>query len=88
MIWLLQQKILLRVFTACIEKIPHTPTDIAKVINNAKVSDHHALLPTEQITSYDLSSLPTAEYNICLCLPSDFVLQPARTMNIILMLLN
>lgn len=46
------------------EKIPHTPTDIAKVINNAKVSDHHALLPTEQITSYDLSSLPTAEYNI------------------------
>ena len=46
------------------EKIPHTPTDIAKVINNAKVSDHHALLPTEQITSYDLSSFPTAEYNI------------------------
>lgn len=46
------------------EKIPHTPTDVAKVINNAKVSDHHALLPTEQITSYDLSSLPTAEYNI------------------------
>ncbi len=46
------------------EKIPRTPTDIAKVINNAKVSDHHALLPTEQITSYDLSSLPTAEYNI------------------------
>lgn len=46
------------------EKIPQTPTDVAKVINNAKVSDHHALLPTEQITSYDLSSLPTAEYNI------------------------
>lgn len=46
------------------EQIPHTPTDVAKVINNAKVSDHHALLPTEQITSYDLSSLPTAEYNI------------------------
>lgn len=46
------------------DTIPHTPTDVAKVINNAKVSDHHALLPTEQITSYDLSSLPTAEYNI------------------------
>lgn len=30
------------------EKIPHTPTDIAKVINNAKVSDHHALLPTDK----------------------------------------
>ena len=40
------------------EKIPQTPTDVTKVINNAKVSDHHALLPTEQITSYDLSSLP------------------------------
>ena len=46
------------------DTIPHTPTDVAKVINNAKVTDHHALLPTEQITSYDLSSLPTAEYNI------------------------
>lgn len=46
------------------EKIPQTPTDVTKVINNAKVSDHHAVLPTEQITSYDLSSLPTAEYNI------------------------
>lgn len=46
------------------EKIPHMPTDVTKCINNAKVSDHHAVLPTEQITSYDLSSLPTAEYNI------------------------
>ena len=46
------------------EKIPQTPTDVTKVIINAKVSDHHALQPTEQLTSYDLSTLPTAEYNI------------------------
>lgn len=54
------------------DTIPHTPTDVAKVINNAKVSDHHALLPTEQITSYDLSSLPTAEYNILFMLAVRF----------------
>ncbi len=43
--------------------ITHTP-DISKVINNAKVSGHHAIIPTANIATADLSSLPTGERNI------------------------
>ena len=43
--------------------ISHTP-DINKVINNAKVSGHHAIIPTSGIATADLSSLPTGEKNI------------------------
>lgn len=43
--------------------ISHTP-DISKVINNSKVSGHHALIPTINIASADLSALPNGEKNI------------------------
>lgn len=43
--------------------ISHTP-DISKVINNSKVSGHHAIIPTSKIVSTDTSSLPTGEKNI------------------------
>lgn len=43
--------------------ILHTP-DISKVINNAKVSGHHAIIPTSGIATADLSSLPSGERNI------------------------
>jgi len=43
--------------------ISHTP-DIKKVINNSKVSGHHAIIPTSGIATADLSSLPTGEKNI------------------------
>lgn len=43
--------------------ISHTP-DISKVINNSKVSGHHAIIPTSSIATADLSSLPTGEKNI------------------------
>lgn len=43
--------------------ISHTP-DIKKVINNAKVSGHHAIIPTINIASADLDSLPNGEKNI------------------------
>lgn len=46
------------------DKIPQMPTSVIQCINNSKVSDHHAILPTEQIIHYDLSSLPDTEYNI------------------------
>lgn len=37
--------------------------DASRIINNGKVSDHHALLPTKQISGADLSSLlPGAQY--------------------------
>lgn len=45
--------------------ISYTP-DINRVINNAKVSDHHAILPTSQIADFDLSGLPKAEQDILL----------------------
>ncbi len=43
--------------------ISHTP-DISKVINNSKVSGHHAIIPTINIASADLDSLPNGEKNI------------------------
>lgn len=43
--------------------ISHTP-DISKVINNAKISGHHAIIPTSGIATADLSSLPSGEKNV------------------------
>lgn len=43
--------------------ISHIP-DIKKVINNSKVSGHHAIIPTSGISTADLYSLPTGEKNI------------------------
>ena len=43
--------------------ITHTP-DISKVINNAKVSGHHAIIPTVNIATTDTSSLPVGERSI------------------------
>ena len=43
--------------------ISHSP-DISKVINNAKVSGHHAIIPTSKIASTDAASLPAGERNI------------------------
>ena len=43
--------------------ISHTP-DISKVIKNAKVSGHHAIIPTSGIATADISSLPNGERNI------------------------
>ncbi|MCD8150119.1 MAG: DNA topoisomerase 3 [Clostridiales bacterium] len=38
--------------------------DVKRVINNAKVSDHHAIIPTVEITKQDLSSLTSGERDI------------------------
>ena len=38
--------------------------NISLCINNSKVSDHHALLPTAEITKNDLTSLTEAEVNL------------------------
>lgn len=40
------------------------PVNPAQVVDNSKVSDHHAILPTGEAGSADLSSLPTGERNI------------------------
>lgn len=43
--------------------LPHEP-DIRRVINNAKVSDHHAIIPTVQLETEDIGELPQSEQKI------------------------
>ena len=40
------------------------PVNAAQVINSKKVTDHHAIIPTETAASYDISSLPSGEQAI------------------------
>ena len=40
------------------------PVNAAQVIDNSKVTDHHAILPTAEATKTDLSALPSGEKNI------------------------
>ena len=40
------------------------PVHAKQVINNQKVSDHHAILPTQSVVGADLSSLPAGEVSI------------------------
>ena len=39
-------------------------SNIKKVINNKKVTDHHAIIPTKKVLQADLKKMPTAERNI------------------------
>ena len=41
----------------------HTP-DIKRITNNAKVTDHHAIIPTVQLEKQDIFELPEAEQKI------------------------
>ena len=40
------------------------PCNVAQVIDNSKVTDHHALIPTAGIAGYDLLSLPAGERSL------------------------
>ena len=40
------------------------PVHAEQVINNSKVSDHHALLPTKSMVNADLAALPAGERNV------------------------
>ena len=46
------------------DKAPDFFPEISRMINNSKVSDHHALIPTLEIEKADLSAIPTGELNI------------------------
>ena len=52
--------------------ISHIP-DISKVINNAKVSGHHAIIPTSGIATADLSSLPSGEKNVLMLIATKLI---------------
>ena len=43
--------------------IRHEP-DITRITNNAKVTDHHAIIPTVQLERQDISELPQSEQKI------------------------
>lgn len=43
----------------------HEP-DIGRITNNAEVTDHHAIIPTEQLESQELDALPQSEQKILL----------------------
>ena len=43
------------------EKKGDFDVDAAQVINNKKVSDHHAIIPTQSMTNADLQELPAGE---------------------------
>ena len=45
------------------EGITHKP-DIGRITNNAKVTDHHAIIPTVQLEKQDLAELPESEQKI------------------------
>lgn len=45
------------------EGIIHEP-DIGRITNNAKVTDHHAILPTVQLEKQDLGELPESDQKI------------------------
>ena len=38
--------------------------DVKRCINNAKVSDHHAIIPTKEILNANIAALPSGERNI------------------------
>lgn len=37
------------------------PSGLARIINSKKVTDHHAIIPTKEISKLDLSKIPTGE---------------------------
>ncbi|MGM9588908.1 MAG: DNA topoisomerase 3 [Faecousia sp.] len=43
--------------------LSHDP-DIRRITNNAKVTDHHAIIPTVQLEKQDISALPESEQKI------------------------
>ena len=43
--------------------VSFTP-ELGKVLNSKKVSDHHAIIPTQELAKTDLSTLPESEKNI------------------------
>lgn len=49
-------------------------TNVKPIINNSKVSDHHALIITAEVKKRDLSSLPAGEKNVLFLIAARMVL--------------
>lgn len=51
--------------------------NIKRLINNKKVSDHHAIIPTAEIANKDLCELPSGEKNILMLIMAKLILATA-----------
>lgn len=51
--------------------------NVGQCINNAKVSDHHAIIPTKEINNVNLKELPQTEYNILLLIAMKLLIATA-----------
>ena len=55
-----------------------TAPELERIINNSKVTDHHAILPTVEIAHTDLSSLPAGEKDVLLLLAARLLCATAQ----------
>ena len=46
------------------EGVDHAPVHADQVVNNKKVTDHHAIIPTRELQKYNLSELPKGELEV------------------------
>ncbi len=62
----MQQSSNFKSITPCIPLIPNTK----RIVNNSKVTGHHAIIPTASAMTANIESLPTGEHNILLLVAS------------------
>ena len=46
------------------DSVAHVPVHVEQVVNNKKVIDHHAIIPTRELQKYNLNELPKGELEI------------------------
>ena len=60
-------------YIECCKEISVPEPDIQRIVNNSKVSDHHALLPTDEIATADITALPEGERSILFLISAKLV---------------
>ena len=60
--------------------VPPEEPDIQRIINNKKVSDHHALIPTEEIRKQDIGKLPQDEINVLMIIANQLLCATGKAM--------
>lgn len=63
---------------ACCDGVSIANPNVKRCINNKKVSDHHAIIPTSQIANKDISELPEGEKNILFLIATKLILAVAE----------
>lgn len=61
-----------------IDKSMYEGINVGKLVNNAKVSDHHAILPTENLSLAELQGLSENLYNICILIVYRLIITASR----------